>query len=50
MTCGISKCAVTVSSAFFTPHLHLSRDSQSTSMQLIAINRSLIGKIPLRKY
>jgi hypothetical protein len=31
-------------------HLHLSKDSQSTSIQFIAINKSLIGKIPFKYY
>nr|DAD58227.1 MAG TPA: hypothetical protein [Bacteriophage sp.]DAM09995.1 MAG TPA: hypothetical protein [Caudoviricetes sp.]DAO19106.1 MAG TPA: hypothetical protein [Caudoviricetes sp.]DAT29119.1 MAG TPA: hypothetical protein [Caudoviricetes sp.]DAU35120.1 MAG TPA: hypothetical protein [Caudoviricetes sp.] len=36
-----------VSPSLFLPQEHLSKDSQSTSTQLIAINKSSIGAIPL---
>ena len=46
-SCGIWKCAVMVLPSLFLPQEHLSKDSQSTSTQLIAINKSSIGAIPL---
>nr|DAK96692.1 MAG TPA: hypothetical protein [Bacteriophage sp.] len=36
-----------VSPSLLLPQEHLSKDSQSTSTQLIAINKSSIGAIPL---